>query len=169
MNEYHDIPSTSTIVLTIIASNAKSEAERILKEREAADARATNALAAEKAQAEQSAVQLEVQRLADAQKLEQARANQAIELEKLNAQVEGLVKKAAAVSPDLVAALQAYGDKAMIEKVSEAMAPLSILGGGSVVDVLKKLLDGTALAKQLEPVTNGTTAQPTRGRATSHS
>lgn len=154
--------------LTIIASNAKAEAERITKEREAADARAANALAAEKAQAEQTAVQLEVQKASDAQRLEQARANQAIELEKLNAQVEGLVKKAAAVSPDLIAALNAFGEKAMIEKVSEAMAPLSILGGGSVVDVLKKLLEGTTLAKQLEPVTNGTSTPTTRGRSSSH-
>ena len=141
--------------LTIIESNAKAEAERIAKERESAEARAANQLAAEKAQAEQTAVQLEVQKLADAQRLEQAKATQALELAKLEAQVEGLVKKAAAVSPDLVAALNAFGEKAMIEKVSEAMAPLSILGGGSVVEVLKKLLEGTTLAKQLEPVTNG--------------
>jgi hypothetical protein len=43
----------------------------------------------------------------------------------------------------------------MIEKVAQSMAPLSILGGDSAVDVLKKLLAGTALAKHLEPVTNG--------------
>lgn len=144
--------------LVIIASNAKSEAERIATERTSQEARAANQLASEKAQAEQSAVQLEVQRLADAQRNEQAKINQALELAKLEAQVEGLVKKAAAVSPDLVAALNAFGEKAMIEKVSEAMAPLSILGGGSVVEVLKKLLEGTTLAKQLEPVTNGVAA-----------
>lgn len=154
--------------LTIIASNAKAEAERITKEREADEARAEQRLAAEKAQAEQIAVKLEVQKATDAQRLEQARANQAIELEKLNAQVEGLVKRAAAVSPDLIAALNAFGEKAMIEKVSEAMAPLSILGGGSVVDVLKKLLDGTTLAKQLEPVTNGTSMPTARGKSPSH-
>jgi hypothetical protein len=38
------------------------------------------------------------------------------------------VKKAAAVSPDLIAALNAFGEKAMIAQVSEAMAPLSLLG-----------------------------------------
>lgn len=141
--------------LVVIESNAKAEAERIMKDREASDARAANALAAEKAQALQADVQRETQRLADEQRLQVLRANQHIELEKLDAQVEGLVKKAAAISPDLVAALNAFGERAMIEKVSSAMAPLSILGGGSVVEILKKLLEGTTLAKQLEPVTNG--------------
>lgn len=153
--------------LTVIESNAKAEAERIAKEREAQDARAANELAAEKQQAEVSAVQLEVQKASDAQRLEQERLKQELELQKLTAQVQGLVEKAKAIDPQLIAALQAFGEKAMVEKVAEAMAPLSILGGGSVVDVLKKLLEGTNLAKQLEPVTNVVNNNGgTRGRHT---
>lgn len=48
-------------------------------------------------------------------------------------------------------------ERDMIEKVAQSMAPLSILGGTSAVDVLKKLLEGTVLAKQLEPVADAVT------------
>jgi len=70
-------------------------------------------------------------------------------LRELEAEVKAVVDKAQAVSPDLVAALQAFGDKALTEKVAESMAPLAILGGESVVDVLGRLLSGTALAEVL--------------------
>jgi major vault protein len=147
--------------LTRIETASKSEQERIAKASESAAAQAALQLANEKAQAEQTAVQLQVQQATDAQRLEQAKANQALELAKLEAQVTALVEKAKAVSPDLIAALNSFGERAMVEKVSEAMAPLSILGGGSVVDVLKKLLEGTALAKQLEPAMNGSATTTT--------
>lgn len=153
--------------LTIIESNAKAEFERLEKERVAAEKRAESALLAEKATAEVSAVQLEVQRAADAQRIESVRLGQELELKKIEAQVEGLVKKAAAVSPDLIAALNAFGERAMIESISKSMAPLSILGGDSVVNVLKGLLEGTALAKHLEPVTNGAAKKLTGATAAS--
>ncbi|WP_096333460.1 hypothetical protein [Nannocystis exedens] len=35
-----------------------------------------------------------------------------------------MVEKARAVSPDLIAALQAFGDRALAEKMAESMAPL---------------------------------------------
>lgn len=50
---------------------------------------------------------------------------------------QAVIDKASAVSPDLIAALSAFGERAMIEKVAQSMAPLSILGGTSAVDVLK--------------------------------
>jgi major vault protein len=66
-------------------------------------------------------------------------------LQELSAQVDGTVKKAEAVSPDLIAALQSFSDRAMVERVAESMAPLAILGGKSVAEVLSGLLHGTAL------------------------
>ena len=81
---------------------------------------------------------------------------QNLKLAVLRAEVEAVVEKAKAVSPDLVAALNAFGERALIEKVSESMAPLAILGGTSVQDVLAKLLQGTALAKHLNSTVNGT-------------
>ncbi len=68
-------------------------------------------------------------------------------IEELRAQVDGTVKKAEAVSPDLIAALQSFSDRAMVERVAESMAPLAILGGKSVAEVLSVLLQGTALEK----------------------
>jgi len=60
-----------------------------------------------------------------------------------------VVNKAEAVSPDLIAALQAFGDKALAEKMAETMAPLSIIGGKSIVEVFANLLQGTQLEKVL--------------------
>lgn len=70
-------------------------------------------------------------------------------LTELQADVESVVNKAKAVSPDLIAALQAFGDRALAEKMAESMAPLSILGGESIVDVFSKLVKGTKLEQLL--------------------
>ena len=37
----------------------------------------------------------------------------------------------------------------MVEKVAESMAPLAILGGDSISEVISKLLKGTVLEKAL--------------------
>jgi major vault protein len=70
-------------------------------------------------------------------------------LRELQAQVDAVVSKAEAISPDLIAALQAFGDKALAEKMAETMAPLSIIGGKSIVEVFANLLQGTQLEKVL--------------------
>ena len=93
-------------------------------------------------------------------KLERDRANQQLQIEmaqllleqrlqEINADVAAVVSKAQAVSPDLIAALQAFGDKALAEKMAQTMAPLSILGGNSIADVFANLLKGTTLEKVL--------------------
>ncbi|MCZ2356830.1 MAG: hypothetical protein LC115_09120 [Bacteroidia bacterium] len=81
------------------------------------------------------------------QELEIALAKKELENKILQQQseVEALVKKAQALSPDLIAALQAFGDRALAIKVAESMAPMAILGGKSVSDVFRNLLKGTAL------------------------
>jgi major vault protein len=71
------------------------------------------------------------------------------ELQKLEAEVQAVVSKAGAVSPDLIAALQAFGDKALAEKMAESMAPLAILGGKSIAEVFGNLLKGTQLGNIL--------------------
>lgn len=72
-------------------------------------------------------------------------------LRELQAEVHAVAEKARAVSPDLVAALTAFGDRALAEKMAQSMAPLAILGGESVSEVLARLLRGTKLAKVLAP------------------
>jgi major vault protein len=87
---------------------------------------------------------------------ERATAEQSIDFDKqrqearlreLRAEVEAVVEKAKAVSPDLIAAIGSFGERALIEKLAESMSPLAIIGGTSVTDVVKKLLEGTKLAQ----------------------
>jgi cystathionine beta-lyase/cystathionine gamma-synthase len=75
----------------------------------------------------------------------------ALRLRELEAEVHAVAEKARAVSPDLVAALTAFGDRALAEKMAQSMAPLAILGGESVAEVLARLLRGTKLAQVLAP------------------
>ncbi|MFZ5950928.1 MAG: hypothetical protein ACOYXC_09500 [Candidatus Rifleibacteriota bacterium] len=78
-----------------------------------------------------------------------------LKLEELKAEVAGVVDRAKAVSPELVAALQSFSDKALAEKMAESMAPLAILGGKSISEVFAQLLKGTniedVLKKKLVP------------------
>lgn len=74
-------------------------------------------------------------------------------LEELRAEVAGVVEKSTAVSPQLIAALQAFSDKALAERMAESMAPLAILGGRSIADVLGQLLQGTVLENVLSAET----------------
>jgi major vault protein len=93
----------------------------------------------------------ELARTKAASDLELAIASQQLEqrLLEVREEVEAVVKKAHAVTPELVAALQAFGDRAMVERVAQSMAPLAILGGKSVAEVLASLLKGTALERVL--------------------
>ncbi|MBF0226968.1 MAG: hypothetical protein HQK76_16105 [Desulfobacterales bacterium] len=70
-------------------------------------------------------------------------------LEELKSQVEAVVNKAKAVSPQLVSALQSFADKALAEKMAETMSPLAILGGKSISEVFAQLLKGTVIEKAL--------------------
>jgi major vault protein len=93
----------------------------------------------------------ELQRKKDAEQLglDVQQQKLAQELQKIKAEVEAVVSKAGAVSPDLIAALQAFGDKALAEKMAESMAPLAILGGKSIAEVFGNLLKGTQLGNVL--------------------
>lgn len=95
---------------------------------------------------------LQLQKDRESKDLQLDVANKMLEqrLRELQAQVDAVVNKAQAVSPDLIAALQAFGDKALAEKMAETMAPLSIIGGKSIVDVFAQLLKGTKLENVLK-------------------
>jgi len=73
-----------------------------------------------------------------------------IELERIKADVSAVVNKAAAISPDLIAALQAFSDRSLAEQMAKSMAPLAILGGHSIADVLNNLLKGTMIENVLQ-------------------
>ncbi|HYX21149.1 MAG TPA: hypothetical protein VFA98_09935, partial [Thermoanaerobaculia bacterium] len=111
--------------------------------------------------------------LGEAQKLtlarERATADQSIALDKerqamrladLEAEVTAIVKKAGAIQPGLIEAIGAFGERALIEKLTASMSPLAILGGESVTDVVKRLLEGTKLAQFVgEAPKNGTSSK----------
>ena len=135
--------------LITISAKAESEAKEHARR-----------LATEQANGEITSARLEIEMQAAEAHLELEKEQQAQRLAVIQAEVQAVVDKAKAISPDLIAALSIFGERAMVEKVAEAMAPMSILGGkdgGSVIDILKKLLEGTNLAKQLSPglLTNG--------------
>ncbi len=66
-----------------------------------------------------------------------------------------LKEKATAVTPQLTEVLQRLGDEAVLEKIAQSMAPLAILGGTSVVDVLKSLLGDAPAAETLTKLLAG--------------
>jgi major vault protein len=80
--------------------------------------------------------------------------NQALEIQFLEAESKALKEKTEAISPEFIAALQAFGDKALAEKMAESMAPLAILGGQSVADIFQKLLKGTVIENILNKSNN---------------
>lgn len=87
------------------------------------------------------------------------------EIMKIKAEVEAVVNKAKAVSPDLIAALQSFSDRALAERMAETMAPLSILGGKSIAEVFSNMLKGTALENVLKnPVSSEALVPPTTKR-----
>ncbi|HEY9071753.1 MAG TPA: hypothetical protein VIV61_15955, partial [Candidatus Ozemobacteraceae bacterium] len=74
-----------------------------------------------------------------------AKRKLALRIDELKSETEAVIGKAGAVTPELIAALQAFGDKALAERMAQSMAPLAILGGKSISDVFAQLLKGTAL------------------------
>lgn len=67
-----------------------------------------------------------------------------------------------AVSPQLIAALQSFGDQSSLERLAMAMSAqgfLKTLGGESIADVLSKILAGSGLAERLPAALNGRAQQ----------
>jgi major vault protein len=159
-----EVESTRQQVLTLQNTSRLTEAELRLKELSAqvsvqrAEAKNESDVRAQKQTAlrdEQPlvdavhAAELARARAAAEQEQGLARAQLDQRLRWSEAEVKAVVEKAQAVSPDLVAALQAFSDRALAERMAESMAPLAILGGESVAAVLARLLEGTPLAKAL--------------------
>lgn len=154
-------------IAQVQASTAKQKSDLAILAIEGQHAVESARLAAK--QAEQDAIdavaraERERMRATKAVEIEGKQAELALDLQEIAAQVNAVTEKAKAISPDLVAALQAFGDRALAERMAESMAPLAILGGESVRDVLARLLAGTKVANVLKS-TNGT-SELSRGDA----
>jgi len=154
--------------LTMIANNAKQQAEQIASEATANSARAANNLANEQASAELAEVALETLQARQQAEREHAEKLQAVELQKLQAQVQATVDKGKAITPDLIAALQAFGDKELAGKLAESFNVLGIVGGGkkSVAEIFNELFKGTVLGNQLANLVKGEEKSSGAGRST---
>lgn len=136
------------------------ERTKIQSEADARKARLDATLADQPAMDAVHAAELARRRSASQLELEQSSEQLGLRLRELEAEVNAVAEKARAVSPDLVAALTAFGDRALAEKMAQSMAPLAILGGESVSEVLARLLRGTKLARVLAPALAEPPADP---------
>jgi len=132
---------------------ARLEAERLSSEKQQQNELATQ----ERLQALQ-AIKVEMLKARQSTLLDLNERELSQEMSMIEAQTQAVVQKAQAVTPELVAALQAFGDKALAEKLAQSMAPLSILGGKSIVEVFAQLVKGTELSKYLSQNTEDSTA-----------
>lgn len=161
--------------MTTIVANSTAALERLNRQRAESEVAAENVIKQTEAESARKLIERQDVSKDAEMKLEQLRKQQELELEKTRANVQAICDKAAAVSPDLIAALNSFGERAMVEKLAEAMSPLAILGGNSVIEVASKLLEGTPVARYLKPQeTNGIEASSTqtaaaKRRSTTHS
>jgi major vault protein len=139
-----------TLKLTLAEARSEAESRKERQNAQLAEQEPLGAIHAADLARRKSTAELEI---------DVAQRKLELRLRELAAEVSALAGKAGAVSPDLVAALQAFSDRALAERVAESMAPLAILGGESVADVLGRLLSGTALADVLAKKGDGGAAK----------
>lgn len=96
--------------------------------------------------------QLARDRAADDEKINTEKQLAAIEEAKQKAYAETVAKIYGAISPDLVAALQAQANASMANGIGQAVAPYAIAKGESVSDAVNTLLRGTSLEKTLKNI-----------------
>jgi len=115
----------------------------------------------EKQRALDTSVKQDIDNEVETKKLNQVKAKEKQLLELANEKLEQTIKglqaetqavseKAKAISPDLMAVLQSFADKDLAGKLAENFNILSILGGGSVLEIAQKLLAGTNAAEALK-------------------
>ena len=94
-----------------------------------------------------NSAELERSRLGSEQELTKKREELALRVKEIEEETKNLAERTKAVTPDLIAALQRFSDSALVEKMADSMAPMALLGGKSVAEVLSGLLKGTGLEK----------------------
>jgi major vault protein len=153
--------------IIIDATEAVKRTEEEAKRKRLEDEATTKVLAQKVARDAQEAANVLAQLIRDSKKadhglqVESQQAVDALRVAMLRAETAATKERMAAISPDLVAALQAFGDQATIERLAEAMSAQAFLrtvGGESIVDILTKALQGTGLADRLPGALNGRVA-----------
>ena len=93
---------------------------------------------------------LERDKLADAARIETENKLVEIEKAKQNAYAEAVERIMKAVSPDLVAAMNAQANSAIMETIGKSVSPYSIARGESIAVTVDRLLRGTGLEDTLK-------------------
>ena len=76
-----------------------------------------------------------------------------IKADALDREAGAFVTKIEAITPQLISALQAVGDKKLLEGISGSLAPLAISTGESPIEMLTKLLRGLPIADWVTKIT----------------
>jgi len=87
------------------------------------------------------------ERMTEDLKLDVAKRLLENQVAQLRAEASAVKDKAEAISPDLIAALQAFSDKELAAKAAESMAPLAMIQKTGVMNILSQLLDGSPLSQ----------------------
>jgi major vault protein len=87
--------------------------------------------------------ELERDRTARTQNLAMAERRQQLEAARLEAEARAVAARASAITPQLVAALQGFGDKVFVERLMQALGPHALLRGNTLADVFAQLVNGT--------------------------
>ena len=74
-----------------------------------------------------------------------AEQNLHLRVRELNAHAKAEIDRINAITPDLIAAMQALGNTELVGKISENFSLMSILGGTSLAEVAQRVLQGTSL------------------------
>ncbi|MGV8119493.1 MAG: SPFH domain-containing protein [Candidatus Xenobiia bacterium LiM19] len=134
-----------TLQIAEVEKSLELSLSKIKSEIGAADLRLSSQLAQQEKLSNISKAELGREHERREQEMEFAREALQQRIDELSAEVKAVVDKATAVSPDLIAAMQAFADKSLAEKMADTMAPLAILGGKSIADVFAQLLKDTPL------------------------
>lgn len=86
------------------------------------------------------------------QRIDIATKDVVVENLRIGAEVSAVTEKAKAITPDMIAALQRFGDDEMTTRTAEALAPLKMLGvagGKGILEVIGELVAGSQLSENL--------------------
>jgi major vault protein len=147
--EVDDVASKLRVVLAAIQSEVSQHSER--KKAAEAKAAAVNV---------EFTAELGRQTNAAAVRQDIARAEQALKLEALRAEVEATVSRFAAAQGGFSEALLALSNHEVLVKVAEAMSVQQFVGGKTLTDVIDKVFAGTPLAGLLDRVKNNAPTLP---------
>jgi len=140
----------------ILELNQKATEEKLKNEAATAAMKRAEDAATAQAKADMQVVldaihsaQLARDRAADNEKIETEKQLAAIEEAKQKAYAETVAKIYAAISPDLVAAMEAKANAELTAGIGAAVAPYAIAGNESISQAVTRLLKGTTLEETL--------------------